>query len=155
MRGRNGEVGNMLTQTRADELIQIRKQLHDMLPINFPVGGDAIQVDAKSQDGRESFIFDVNRKGARIRLSKCTYQERYAVVEVLLRLDVDGPPHENPDGQEVPCPHLHVYREGFGTKWAQPLPPDFTDTSDLVGTLREFLRYCKVDRVPSIQKSVN
>jgi len=146
----------MLTQTRADELIQVRKQLDDVLsPINFPVAGDSIQLNSKSLDGREFLIFDANRKGARIRLSKCTYQERYAVIEVLLRLDVNGPPHENPDGQEIPCPHLHVYREGYGTKWASPLPSDFTDTSDLVETLRDFLTYCNVDRIPSIQRSVN
>ena len=23
----------------------------------------------------------------------------------------DGAPHRNPDGQEIPCPHLHVYRQ--------------------------------------------
>jgi hypothetical protein len=65
-------------------------------------------------------------------VSKCTYQERYAVIEILLRLDIDGPPHQNPDGVDVPCPHLHVYREGYGAKWAMPLPADFTNPSDLV-----------------------
>jgi hypothetical protein len=71
-------------------------------------------------------------------------------VEILLRLDVDGPPHTNPDGTEVPTPHLHVYREGYGDKWALPLPAAFTDTGNLVNTLREFLRYCNVDPLPEI-----
>lgn len=144
----------MLEQQQADQLIAMRKRLVDAAPIRFPIAGSSVQLDAKSQDGRESFLFDVNRKG-RIKLSKCTYQERYALVEILLRLDLDGPPHENPDGTEVPCPHLHVYREGFGVRWAYAIPADFTDTADLVKTLLEFLRYCRVDDIPPIQKSVN
>jgi len=102
---------------------------------------------------KESFLVDVNRKG-RIRLSKCTYQERYEVVEILLRLDVAGPPHVNPDGQEVVAPHLHVYSEGFGDKWARPAPPAFSSTENLPKTLDHFLKYCKVQEVPSIQYGV-
>lgn len=113
-----------------------------------------IELDVKSTDNRESFKVDVNRKG-RIRLTKCTYQERYASVEVLLRLDIDGPPHENPDGDVVPCPHLHVYKEGFGDRWAYPIPSTFTNTSDLVRTLGEFLMYCKIRNIPDIQRTIN
>ena len=121
--------------------------------IDFPAAGAFLQLDVRSNDEREEFIIDVNRRG-KIKLSKCTYQERYAIVEILLRLDIDGPPHENPDGTEVPCPHIHVYREGFGDKWAQPLPSHFTHPTDLVVTLREFLKYCNVKDVPSIQKTI-
>lgn len=140
----------MLTQAKADELLAMVKRLVSMLPIRFPLSGELLQLELKSDDGRESFMLDVNRKG-KIKVSKCTYQERYAIVEILLRLDVDGPPHENPDGAEVPTPHLHIYREGFADKWAIPVPADFTNTSDLVKTLREFLRYCKVTEIPDIQ----
>ena len=101
----------MLTQQKADQLIQMPKRLVDPAPVRFPIACNYVQLEAKSQDGREAFMFDVIRKG-KIKLSKCTYQERYAVVELLLRLDLDGPPHENPDGAEVLCPHLHIYREG-------------------------------------------
>jgi len=125
----------------------------DMSPIQFLIPGDAIQMELRSLDDIESFLVDVNRKG-RIRLSKCTYQERYEVVEILLRLDVGGPTHVNPDGEEVPCPHLHVYREGFATKWARPAPPDFSSTSDLTITLEHFLKYCKVHEIPLIQRGV-
>lgn len=90
----------------------------------------------------------MNRKG-RLKLSKCTYQERYAVVEILVRLDVDGPPHVNPDGADVPCPHIHLYREGFADKWAYALPTGvFSNTSKLELTFVEFLGYCKVESIP-------
>jgi len=143
----------MLSQERADELIEMPKRCTDPSTIAFPLPGYAIQLELKSTDDIESFLVDVNRKG-RIKLSKCTYQERYEVVEILLRLDVDGPPHVNPDGQELPCPHLHVYREGFGTKWAQPAPSQFSNTDDLPRTLEHFLKCCKVKDVPPIQRGV-
>ncbi|HUT14305.1 MAG TPA: hypothetical protein VMY42_27715 [Thermoguttaceae bacterium] len=143
----------VLTQERADELMGLPKQCADRSPIEFPLAGEALLLELRSEDGRESFLLDVNRKG-RIKLKKCTYQERYAVVEILLRLDLNGPPHENPDGSEIPTPHLHVYREGFADKWAQSVPPKFSNTDDLVGTLGDFLRYCGVQEIPEIQSGV-
>jgi hypothetical protein len=143
----------MLTQQEADALMAIPKRVAPLMPIDFPTAGDETQFELKSMDGRDDFIIDINRKG-RIKLSKCTYQERYAVVDTLLRLDVDGPPHENPDGTSIPCPHLHTYREGFGTKWAEPLPADFSNSPDLVKKLQEFLRYCNVAEIPEIQGAI-
>src|SRR4051812_32820399 len=96
----------MLTQARADELMAVAKVVTSPSPIHFPDVGQITQMDVESVGGREAFLIDVNRRGT-IRLKKCTYQERYAIVEVLLRLDIDGPTHENPDGVEIPTPHLH------------------------------------------------
>lgn len=141
----------MLTQQRATKLLGMVKELVEKTLIQFPVAGENLQLEAKSEDARESFVFDVNRRG-RIKVTKCTYQERYAFVEILLRLDIDGPPHQNPDGEIIPCPHLHVYRQGFADKWAIPLPAQFTDPSNLVKTLHEFLRFCRVSHIPDIQQ---
>src|SRR5713226_9391985 len=140
----------MLTQAEADRLMALVKRLVDRATILFPLPGDIRQLQVKSEDGRESFLIDVNRKG-KVKPSKCTYQERYGVIEILLRLDVDGPTHDKPDGGEVPCPHVHIYKEGFADKWAYLLPAgQFTDTTDLVKTLREFLEYCNVQDIPAI-----
>ncbi len=144
----------MLSQVQADGLIAMVKRLVDQTTILFPWPGELRQLEVKSEDGREFFQIDVNRKGT-VKVSKCTYQERYKVIEILVRLDVDGPPHDNPDGTEVPCPHLHVYRESFADKLAYPLPAGrFTDTADLITTLREFLEYCNVQDIPVIQRGV-
>ena len=59
-------------------------------------------------------MLDVTR--GQIKLTKATYQNRARQVIVLMRLDLDGSTHRNPDDQEIPCPHLHVYREGFGDR---------------------------------------
>lgn len=144
----------MLTQVEADRLMSLGKRLRDPGPLVFPLPGDSRSWEAESEGGRELFLIDVNRKG-RIKVSRCTYLERYAIVEILLRLDIDGPTHENPDGTEVPTPHLHVYREGFADKWAIPLPSNrFTSVEDLAHTFREFLEYCNVIDIPNIQRGV-
>jgi hypothetical protein len=138
----------MLTQDKVDQLIAMPKKLVETAMIEFSLAGAAKQFDALSEDGREAFVFDVNRRG-KLKLSKCTYQERYAVVEILVRLDIDGPPHVNPDGADVPCPHIHVYKEGFGDKWAYPLPAGaFSNVNKLEVTFVEFLRYCNVKQIP-------
>jgi hypothetical protein len=141
----------VLDQPTVDALLALDKLLEQGGPITFPTAGAAEVLEVKSTDGREAFLIDINRRG-RIKISKCMYQERYNVVEILLRLDIDGPLHENPDGTEAPCPHLHIYKEGFGNKWAQPIPADFTNPTDLIVTLREFLRYCRVQNIPNVNR---
>lgn len=116
--------------------------------------GESKVFDLVSLDEKEKFLLDVNRKG-RIKLTKCTYQKRYRRVIVLARLDIDGPPHTNPDGEKVLCPHLHIYKEGYGEKWAYPVPLDkFSDTKNLDILLRDFMKYCNVVRLPIIQGGV-
>lgn len=141
----------MLDQPTIDRLLALDKLLENGGAIEFPAANTKQQLDVRSVDGLEGFLIDINRRG-QIKISKCTYQERYNVIEILLRLDVDGPPHENPDGVEIPCPHLHIYREGFADKWAYPVPAEFTDTGDLVLTLKEFLWYCRVQNIPPINR---
>ena len=143
----------MLTDAKVAALLDMAKHFVDQSIIKFPTIGGYLTRELESLDGRESFLVDVNRKG--IKLSKCTYQNRYQVTEILLRLDIDGPTHDNPDGTPVPCPHLHIYREGFADKWASPIDPsEFTDTTNLVLTFQQFLARCKVDKTPSIQAAL-
>jgi hypothetical protein len=91
----------------------------------------------------------------KIDLSKTTLQNRARQVIVLLRLDLGDRPHRNPDGQEVGCPHLHVYREGFGDKYAIPVPVEvFSNTSDPFVALFDFMRYCNITEPPDIQRGL-
>lgn len=96
---------------------------------------------------------DITR--SQIKLTKATYQNRARQAIVLMRLDLDGPPHRNPDGVEVPCPHLHVYQEDYGVKWAVPAPvASYKNLSDLHSTLVDFMFHCNVIEVPQIQKGL-
>ena len=131
-----------LTQEEADALIAMEKRCVEDKDWPFPLPGEKLIVDLESLDRRENFILDVNR--GRIKLSQATYQNRARQAVVLLRLDIDGPPHTNPDGEEMPCPHLHTYRAGYGTKWATPMPSSFGPTSNLSVLLQQFATYCRI-----------
>jgi hypothetical protein len=138
-----------LTQEEADALIAVEKHSEAEKLLNFPGPGERLAIPLVSHDKRESFMLDVTR--ARIKLTKATYQNRARQVVVLMRLDLDGPPHRNPDGVEIPCPHLHVYREGYGVKWASPLTGDrYPDTQDLFATFQAFMQHCNVTLLPQL-----
>lgn len=132
----------IITQVEADTLLAMPKVSTQTQPPLFPTGGSRIEVPLESEDGRESFALDVTR--VRIKLTKATYQNRTRQVVILARVDIDGAPHRNPDGVEIPCPHIHIYREGFGDKWAKPLPSIFANPTDLWSTLEDFCRFCNV-----------
>ena len=140
-----------LTQAEADALIAMEKHREDDQAWDYPAFGGSISIPLVSADKRESFMLDVSRGG--IDLLKGTYQNRARQVLVLLRLDLGGGPHRNPDGEELRCPHLHVYREGYGDKCAIPLPQSaFPHLSDLFQTLEDFMRYCNITRPPMIER---
>ena len=139
-----------LTQTEADELIVMPKQPSDQDVVLFPAAGERLVIPLISLDRTEDFLLDVTR--SRIDLAKITYQNRGRVVVVLMRLDLNGAPHRNPDGGQMPCPHLHIYREGFGDKWAFPLPAGkFVNLDDMTQTLSDFMGECNVTVQPAVQ----
>lgn len=78
----------------------------------------------------------------------------------MLRLDVGGSFHRNPDAEieclpedpfrdihgscigryfEIGEPHIHYYREGFGDSWAYPVDGLFSDIGDVHNTFEEYL----------------
>src|SRR5690606_21459141 len=88
-------------------------------------------------------------EGARVKLVG-TYNHRignlsYSLIwgGVRIRgLDVGGPPHPNPDGQELPTPHKHRWSDEHREALAY-VPTDIVSTG-LEGILREFLEECGV-----------
>lgn len=134
----------MLTQKEADYLIGILKKIIDTeSTFQFPKSGNCDKIELMSDDDKYKFVIDVNRHG-KIKVLKCTYQNRYQKEDILLRLDVNGPPHTNPDGAVISGCHLHIYREDYGDKWAYELPAKICHTDNLLKTLFDFLSYCNV-----------
>lgn len=142
----------ILTQYEADILLAIEKHDFDGQRFFFPSLGGSIRMPLYSADKREEFNLDVTR--GRITLEKTTYQSRARKAVVLARLDLSGPPHRNPDGIEISCPHLHLYRQGFGDKWAVPMPDIFVDLNDPVDMLSAFMDYCAIVTKPTIDKEL-
>lgn len=142
-----------LTQAEADALIAMQKHRVDETPWDYPGLGGAVSIPLVSRNRREQFLLDLRR--GRIDLSKGTYQNRGRQVVVLVRLDFGGAPHRNPDGEEIGSPHLHVYREGFGDKWAMPVPTEnFRGLNDPWQMLEDFMRYCNIITPPNIRRGL-
>ncbi|HYM62636.1 MAG TPA: hypothetical protein VEZ11_17260 [Thermoanaerobaculia bacterium] len=143
----------ILTQTEADALIAMEKHRANDDRSDFPLGGESIVLPLQSPDKREQFLLDMSR--GRIDLLKVKLQNRARQVVVLVRLDLGGAPHRNPDDEEIQAPHLHLYREGYGDKWAFPVPSDrFTKIADLWATLGDFMRYCNITQPPYIERGL-
>jgi MoaA/NifB/PqqE/SkfB family radical SAM enzyme len=139
-----------LSQSEADLLVAMPKKASTSTVYLFPQAGGKLIVELQSTDDTEQFILDINR--SRIKIGGVTYQNRAREIVILRRLDIEGPPHRNPDGEVIPCPHLHMYREGFGAKWAYPVPEDtFTNLADRARVLEDFLTAINTVEPPQIQ----
>jgi len=142
-----------LTQAEADALLAMEKHRVNDDRTDFPAGGESVVLPLQSPDRREQFLLDLGR--GRIDLLKVKMQNRGRQVVVLARLDLGGAPHRNPDDEEVAAPHLHIYREGYGDKWAVPVPMDrFRNLGDLWTTLQDFLHYCNVTLPPHLNRGL-
>jgi hypothetical protein len=143
----------ILTQAEADALVAMEKHSSDDIRHRFPMRGESLSVPLHSADRRENFLLDLSC--GRIDLQKVKMQNRGRQVVVLVRLDLGGAPHRNPDDMEIPAPHLHLYREGFGDKWAVPLPAGrFRNPADTWATFEDFLRFCNITQQPHIQREL-
>ncbi|WP_374027697.1 hypothetical protein ACES2J_17160 [Bdellovibrio bacteriovorus] len=144
----------MLKQQDADWLISLPKlkisdEIHQFVP------GAKMIIFLKSEKApSEEFILDV--QGNSVKLSKMTFQKRVRKSVGLVRLDIDGPPHTNPDGTVVPCPHIHIYRESYELKWAYPVGnmPNgkaIQLQKNMFANLEQFFGFCNIVEPPLIQ----
>ena len=138
-----------LMQEKADTLLAMKKQKADSKQYEYPHLGGHLPIPLLSMDRCEEFMLDLSRRKIELRRNK--FQTRARKVIVLVRLDLDDTPHRNPDGEDVPGPHIHLYKEGYGDSWAYPLPEEFTNPADCMNTLSEFLLYCNVTDPPDIE----
>jgi hypothetical protein len=137
----------VLTQAEAEDLIAMPKYRADDQQWEYPGLGGKVSVPLIGENKRENFLLDVSR--GRIDLSKGTYQNRARQTMILVRIDFGGGPHRNPDGEEISSPHLHLYREGYGDKWAVPVPyENFPAVENHWETLHDFMKYCNITQPP-------
>lgn len=138
-----------LTQSEADALIAMVKHFVSSTPISIPPGADDTH-ELIGANPKERFLFDIWR--GTLRLTKLRYQTRGQKIVVLVRLDIDGAPHTNPDGAKLPGTHLHIYREGYKDKWAFPIDPTrFPNLKNVEQSLDDFCAYCNIQNVHPFQ----
>ena len=102
------------TQREADRLLGMDKFSANDDNYQFPDFGGKLSIDLVNSAEKEEFVLNFTRRS--INLQKRNHQVRGHKVIILARLDLDGPPHRNPNGQEIGPRHLHLYREGYADK---------------------------------------
>jgi hypothetical protein len=142
-------MAKFLTQQEADALRALKKHCREKAAFVIPSFGGDLRIPLYSSDNREEFILDISRGS--ISLGKEKLQTRARTTVILVRVEISGAPHRNPDGEEVKCPHIHLYREGFDDKWAEPLEKHFKNIADPVNVLQEFMDYCNIITKPVIE----
>ena len=142
-----------LPQPVADDLLAMAKRKTDNTVWRFSHIDRKVIIPLKSLDGREEFLLDLYR--GRINLAKNTFQNRGRRSVILARMDIGGPDHRNPDDQEIPAPHLHIYVEGYGDKWAVPAPcSTFPNLPNPRQTLHDFMQFINVVDSPNIRQGL-
>ena len=114
--------------------------------IDFRTGINLIYLEF-STDLSRSFYMDLTRPPRNVQ--KLKLQLRASTMEILVRLNVSGAAHRNPDRTRLGGTHIHLYRQGEGDDWAYSLSPaDFFNPAGPLTTFLEFCRYCHIDTVP-------
>jgi len=180
----------MLLQDEADRLIKIPKESL-VQDISLPQEGEKLQVELVNKKYNEKFFLDIYKQRM---VLYATYQTRARKDIVLCRLDLGNKPHTNPlikkgyqnsniqlntlinsfEGQRIEGPHMHIFVEEYGDRWAFPLkslglidktlsqlenswPMGYNINSNnndflnnLIDSLEYFLEYCNVNPKPTI-----
>jgi hypothetical protein len=159
-------MAHFINQLDADFFFEMDKIPGEEKEYQFPNSGGKLIIPFTSTDKRENFLFDIFRGS--IRITKITYQNRVRKAFVLRRLDLDGPSHINPqtetvpmpflepyNGREILTPHMHIYVEGYGEKWAIPANDILqTNDKDIFEMMEQFFAYCNVKQLPMITKTL-
>lgn len=111
--------------------------------IELPNNGESEVYDLESTETRDKFYLDVDRRG-RIELSRFKLQNRYVVTKLpLVRIDIDSPPHMNPDGTKTSRNHIHIYRETDNDTGNLPWAYDL-ETFEQIKFSRERINFMEV-----------
>jgi hypothetical protein len=152
-----------ISQNEADRLRRMTKEFAEPDLLEFSnTQPMRYQRALVSLDRRERFLLDLER--GRRKRTRLRYQTRGREVIVLARFEIDGPDHINPPtaphrpGERIPCPHMHLYVEGFEDRVAFAMTdvPELrvTDGNNGLALLEDFLRFCGVQHWPAFQLSV-
>lgn len=159
-------MAHFITQQDADLFFDMEKFPEEDKEFQFPNSGEKLIISFTSADKRENFLFDIYR--GNIKITKVVYQNRVRKAYILRRLDFDGASHPNPEVETVPLPilepyngkiilspHIHLYVEGYGERWA--VPADLLmmlDGKDIYEIMIDFFKYCNVKQLPKIKKTL-
>lgn len=130
-------------------LMSMQKHISDDKIVLPKAGEKADPICAVSDSSSDVFIIDIDRRGT-ISISKKKLQERHGNTQTkMIRLEIDAPPHTNPDGSKLSRNHIHIYSEKYGLAMAYDLDGFdetlFKDTANFYSLFLDFCKYCNID----------
>ncbi|WP_298014080.1 DUF6978 family protein [uncultured Megasphaera sp.] len=137
-----------LTQREADTLREIEKAFINPASVRLPERQEKqiYNLWYRRNDRRKDDMAISAFRGKK-NPRKVSFRLLYAQGIMLARIDTqDITSHTNPDGTRIEPlePHIHIYKEGYGDKFAYPLPTEFNHTDDIIGLFMDFLAYSNV-----------
>ncbi|WP_302826184.1 DUF6978 family protein [Anaerofustis stercorihominis] len=142
-------MNNSITNEEFKKLFNMNKYFVNKKNI-LPSINEEKKYDIISENRKDKFILDTSRKGT-YSLHKVKLQKRYATTISLIRLEIDAPPHVNPDGKKISRDHIHIYKEGYGLAYAYDLESikqinlNLEDLSDFNKIFIEFCKFCNIN----------
>lgn len=134
----------ILTDTEFARLLSVKKTFDSFQ--SLPSEVDSKSYTLKSIDGNETFTLNIQRNFV-CELAKSKLNTSYSRIPIV-RVEFNGRPHQNPDGQVIGRSHIHIYREGFGMSWAYDLEGFSNDLfkapEDFNQLFVDFCTYCNI-----------
>ena len=136
-----------MTDSEFCSLMYMEKQFVRPQRVILPGERESKVFDVKSISTRDIFMLDYSRHG-RYDL-KHKSQLRHSKDILMVRLEINGPEHINPDGHIISRNHIHIYKEGYdGLAWAYELDdilPQVLPHATPLNIFKVFCEYCKID----------
>jgi len=129
--------------------------------------------DMTSTNGREIFQLDFSRGKIDLRYKM---QTRHNTIYSLLRLDIGSSTYHDNPRVHIECeeddpfysvhkeyigyhfavgePHMHIFRDGFGDRWAYPIPAEFENIENLNSTFEAFMKFSNIIKGPRTYKGI-
>lgn len=140
-----------MTDEEFKEIMKLDKAFEEE-HIELPGSNESGVFNINSMTTKDKFYLDVDRRG-RIEFTRCKMQERLVKTKLpLVRIDIDSPPHTNPDGTKVGRNHIHIFKEDLcdtgNLPWAYDLDGfkdiKINNLSDFMEVFYEFCNYCNI-----------
>ena len=121
--------------------------------LTLPKSGETVCYDVISNTSNDEFKMDIDRSSSIELSTKCKLQNRYVAERIpLVRIDIDSPPHMNPDGTKLSRNHIHIYREAGHIPGKLPWACELTEvmenydpeTSTFMDVFNWFCDYCHI-----------
>lgn len=149
-----------MTDADFHRLMSVRKYFEQTVVLPAVGGTGTWQLSGATSGDR--FFLDINRKG-KLELTKYTIQNRYVITrQPLVRVDIDSPPHINPDGTKKSRNHIHLFRESGSEHGNLPWAYEFDEIDgleiflsrlDFMSVFDGFCNYCNIDTA-NIQRTI-